>query len=129
MILIKKSFILSLIILSLLAFKGVNAYSFDEKSGLEKSGENAGISSVMGGFNDDLPGFIGRIIAIVLSVMGIIFLGLTVYGGFIWMLARGDQSEVEKALSIIKNSFIGIVIVLAAYALTKFIYLAFFPVT
>ena len=34
------------------------------------------------------------------------------------MMARGNEQEVEKAKSLIRNAIIGLVIVLAAYAIT-----------
>lgn len=66
-------------------------------------------------------GSLGLIIQALLSLIGIIFLFLMIYGGFIWMNARGDDQAVTKAKSIIKNSLIGLVIVMAAYAITNFV--------
>lgn len=37
------------------------------------------------------------------------------------MIARGDEGEVEKAKEIIKTAVIGLVVTLAAYAITYFI--------
>ena len=64
---------------------------------------------------------VGTVISAVLGVLGVIFLVLTVYGGYIWMIARGDEAKVEKAKSTMTNSIIGLVIVLAAYAITYFV--------
>lgn len=64
---------------------------------------------------------IGKIIRIVLSLVGTIFLALTVYAGFLWMTAGGDEGKVEKAMDIIKMSTIGLIIVLAGYGITTFI--------
>ena len=44
-----------------------------------------------------------------------------IYGGFIWMNSRGNEQDVEKAKNIIRNSIIGLLIVIAAYAITKFV--------
>ena len=68
-----------------------------------------------------LPQRIGTIIQIVLTFLGVIFLLLMIYGGYIWMLARGNEQEITKAKDIIKNSIIGLIIVLAAYAITAFV--------
>ena len=64
---------------------------------------------------------IGSVIATALSLVGIIFLALMVYAGFLWMTARGESSQIEKAQDIIKTSIIGIAIVLSAYAITQFV--------
>jgi hypothetical protein len=68
-----------------------------------------------------LPLVIGRIIRTILGLLGIIFLVLMVYAGFLWMTARGESDPVDKAKDIIKQSIIGIIIIFVAYALTGFI--------
>jgi cbb3-type cytochrome oxidase subunit 3 len=63
----------------------------------------------------------GTIIGAVLSLLGVIFFLLIFYGGIRWMLAQGNEQEVEKAKQILVAACIGLVIVLAAYAITAFI--------
>ncbi|MDD5071283.1 MAG: hypothetical protein PHQ42_00940 [Patescibacteria group bacterium] len=62
----------------------------------------------------------GGIIKIFLSFLGIIFTVLMIYGGYLWMMARGNQEQVTKAKELIINAVIGLVIVVAAYAITYF---------
>ncbi len=64
---------------------------------------------------------IGKLAGIALSFIGILFFLLMIYGGFTWMIARGNDQEVTKAKEIIYGAVIGLVIVLSAYALTKYI--------
>ena len=64
---------------------------------------------------------IGTIIKGVLSFVGVIFMILMVYAGFLWMTARGEDSQIEKAQSIIQSSVIGLVVMLAAYSITSFV--------
>jgi hypothetical protein len=64
---------------------------------------------------------VGNAIKAVLSLLGVIFLVLTIYGGFIWMNARGRETEVEKAQGIIRATVIGLAIVVAAYAISYFV--------
>jgi ABC-type phosphate transport system auxiliary subunit len=45
-----------------------------------------------------------------------------IVAGFQWMTAAGNETKVEKALSMIKTAVIGLIIVLAAYAITYFIF-------
>ncbi|MFH1565459.1 MAG: hypothetical protein ABIC82_06530 [bacterium] len=68
-----------------------------------------------------LATYIGKVISYALSMLGVIFLVLLVYGGFIWMLARGDSEEVKKSKDIIINAAIGIIIVLISYAITYYV--------
>ncbi len=75
----------------------------------------------MKGSETDLPTIIGNAIGAVLSLVGVIFLVLMVYGGISWMLAGGNEEKVGKAKNLIINSIIGIVIIFAAYAITYFV--------
>jgi hypothetical protein len=68
-----------------------------------------------------LPEAIGKIIGAGLAFLGVIFLVLIIYSGFVWMLSRGNDQAVSKAKDTISAAIIGLVIVLAAYALTNFI--------
>lgn len=68
------------------------------------------------------PNFIiGVIIKSVLSFLGIIFVGLTVYGGFLWMTAAGNDERVEKAKNLITAAVIGVIIIAASYAISYFV--------
>ena len=68
-----------------------------------------------------LPILIGRIIRVLLSLLGVIFLVLMVYAGFLWMTARGEEEPVTKAKDIIRQAIIGMIIVFLAYAITGFV--------
>ena len=62
----------------------------------------------------------GGIIKIFLSLLGVIFVVLLIYGGFLWMNARGNAEQVTKSQDLIKDAVIGLIIVVAAYAITYF---------
>lgn len=64
---------------------------------------------------------VGKIIRIILGLLGTIFLVLTVYAGFLWMTAAGNGEQTEKAIGILKTSIIGLIIVLVSYSLTYFV--------
>ncbi|MFH1077664.1 MAG: pilin, partial [Patescibacteria group bacterium] len=69
----------------------------------------------------DLPTLIGNMIGGVVSLVGAILFVYLLYGGFIWMTAGGDSKKVDTATSIIKNTIIGLVIIVLAYAIATFI--------
>lgn len=72
--------------------------------------------------NADTPEVIaGQVIQMVLSFLGVIFLILVIYGGYLWMLARGNQDEVDKAKKIILDASFGLVVILSAYAATTYV--------
>lgn len=68
-----------------------------------------------------LEGSAGLVIKAALSLVGTVFLILTVYAGILWMTASGKEEQVEKASKIIKASVIGLFIVMSSYAITYFI--------
>lgn len=64
---------------------------------------------------------IGVGIGAAITLVGMIFLVLMVYAGYLWMTARGEQEQVDKAQKIITTALIGFFIVASAYAITKFV--------
>lgn len=64
---------------------------------------------------------VGRIIKVALGLIGVIFTGLTVYAGFLWMTSAGNEEQVTKARGMITASVIGLVIILASYTITNFV--------
>jgi len=67
---------------------------------------------------------IGRIIQAVLGIVGSITLLMFVAGGFIWMTAAGNEKRVETGKNILIWSFLGLVVIFAAYAVTRFVLIA-----
>lgn len=65
---------------------------------------------------------VSSIIKIVLGFLSIIFLVLIVMAGFKWMTAGGNEEQIKKSTATIKAAVIGLVIVLAAYTITYFIF-------
>jgi len=92
-----------------------------ETSGLAN---NAGLDNLAGQVylpETDIRVFIFRLINIALSFLGIILLGLIIYGGWLWMTSEGDPGKIEKAKAIFKNAAIGLVIILSSFGIVNFI--------
>lgn len=62
------------------------------------------------------------IVRSVLSFVGIIFFLLTVYAGFVWIKARDNSSEVDKAKNIIESALYGIIIISMAFVISEFVF-------
>lgn len=122
-----QKFIFSFLIAAIiLAFAATAVLAQEEKDldltgPLKNVGGQAGFdtSSDEGGGN--LPKIIGRVIQGFLSILGIIFMGYIIYGGFLWIIARGEEEKIVRAKAIIRGSIIGLVIVFGAYAITSFV--------
>jgi hypothetical protein len=122
----KKTGIISFILLLFFSFIVNNSlvlaqsYNFNEKSGLSSTAAEAGYE-VDGEGAKSIEGYISQVITIVLSVLGVIFLALMIYGGILWMTAAGNEEKVKKAKELITEAIIGLAIVLAAYAISYFV--------
>ena len=55
------------------------------------------------------------------TILGLLFLGLMLYGGYNWMTAMGDSEKVDKAKETIIPAVIGMLILISAYAITTFV--------
>ncbi|OGL74145.1 hypothetical protein A3D72_02565 [Candidatus Uhrbacteria bacterium RIFCSPHIGHO2_02_FULL_57_19] len=86
---------------------------------LEKAGEKAGFATE--GEGSDITVIVGGVIKAALTVMGTLFLAQTVYGGYLWMTARGEEEQITKAKHTLRTSVIGLGIMLGAYAITTFV--------
>jgi len=83
---------------------------------------NVGLAADKAGVEKlDVPTIVGNSIKGALQLLGIFFFILMVYGGFIWMTARGNEERVTKAKNTIWAAIIGISIAVAAYAITLFV--------
>ena len=71
--------------------------------------------------NVDLVLTVGKLVNVVLSFLGIIFLIIIIYGGFLWMTAGGAEEKVKAAIAIFTNASLGLIIVIAAYLITRYI--------
>lgn len=92
-------------------------YSFSKDSGLSLTGEKAGFS-----LTPATPEvLVGRVILIVLSLVGVIFLAFMIWAGIEWMTAQGNDQKVTRAKNKITEAIVGLIIVVAAYAIAYYI--------
>lgn len=75
----------------------------------------------------ELTPMLGTIISAILSLLGGIFIIFIFYAGYLWMTASGNEQKVDKAKEILKESIIGLVVVLGAYAISYFVIKIFGP--
>jgi hypothetical protein len=106
-------------------FSLANISSAQLLNGSSKSAmsDNANLVSTTGGLGQlSIGAIVATIIQTCLGLLALIFLVLMVFAGFQWMTAGGNETKVSKAQETIKTAVIGLVIVLAAYAITYFIF-------
>jgi len=116
--------VLSFVFLVVCGFIGFNAILpaqadqslIDSQIGFTDAGRVFGNSSEP----TDIRITVARIINIALEFLGVIFVALTIVAGFQYMTAGGNEERTKKALGLIKNAVIGLVIILMAWGITRF---------
>ncbi|MFA6550915.1 MAG: hypothetical protein WCV41_00065 [Patescibacteria group bacterium] len=71
--------------------------------------------------NVDINTMVVTVINGILGLLGVIFLVLTLYAGFLWMTAAGSDDKVGKAKNILTTAIIGLIIIFASYAIVNFV--------
>lgn len=57
------------------------------------------------------------LVKIFLSFVGTLCLVYFIYAGYLWMTAAGDEEKITKAKHILRNSTVGVLLVLSAYSI------------
>ncbi len=112
-------FILAPVFISTPLALAQGSYDFNKDSGLDQSADTGGFTT--GSDAATVDSIVGRIIAVVLSMLGVVFMGFVIYGGIVWMTADGNEEKVKTANKIVMNSLFGLIIILSAYVLSSFL--------
>lgn len=88
------------------------------KSGLKTTAEKGYGKSFTDDKETELPLIIGKIIGAGLALLGVIFFVILVYAGIVWMMAMGKEEKINEAKDMIVAAIMGLIVVLAAYAIT-----------
>ncbi len=75
------------------------------------------------GYNESatIAGAVSGILTAAFSLIGLLFLGMMLYGGYEWMSSMGEEEKVETGKKTIIWATFGLVVILGAYAITHFI--------
>ena len=88
-------------------------------SGLDTSTVNTIAGT--GATGTSLTTVIGNGINVLLGLLGIVFLVLVVYAGFLYLTDQGAGEKAKKAMKLLTTAVIGIVIIVAAYAISNYV--------
>lgn len=69
----------------------------------------------------DINSILGSIVLAILSLIGIVFIIFIIYAGYLWMTASGNEQKVDKSKEILKQSIIGLIVIVGAYAIAYFV--------
>lgn len=85
--------------------------------GLGETADHAGLRQ----YGGSLEASIGTVVGALLSLIGVIFFIMIIYGGIMWMTSAGNQDTVKKSINTVISAAIGLIVVLSAYAITSFV--------
>ncbi len=60
-----------------------------------------------------------KVIQYLLGFLGIFAISMIMYGGYLWMVSGGNPKKIEKAKKVLISALIGLVIILASFAIIK----------
>jgi hypothetical protein len=113
-------------ILIFLLFLGFGLGAVAQTSGASGSFQGSGASGSWAGGSwielenplkaNTFAGLFAGIMDWILSIIGLIAVGMIVYGGFQYMLSGGVEAKTMEAKNTIRNAIIGLVLVVLSYA-------------
>lgn len=62
-----------------------------------------------------------NVFQLILGVLGSLSLLFCVYGGFVWILSRGNQQMIEQGKNILLGATIGLTLVLCSWVIINFV--------
>lgn len=65
---------------------------------------------------------VASLISAILGILGIVALILIIYAGFMWMFAQGNEEKVGTAVKILRDAFIGLLIIIASYGIASYVF-------
>ncbi|MFH0891778.1 MAG: pilin [Candidatus Falkowbacteria bacterium] len=120
---IKKIILLLFIIILNTAglFFGAAAFAQSDADNLLWGGFESNVQETTGLGNEDPREIVARVINILLGFLGIIAVLIIILGGFRWMLSGGDSERADESRRMIVSGILGILLILAAFAIAQFI--------
>jgi len=127
-----KKFLITVLVISSLMFSVTVVFAQGSPKGTTK-GDTEGLESIRSDLGDfgktsygtdtptPLPQTIGKIIGIILGLLGVILVIVIIYGGFLYMTSGGDETTTKKGKGWIVNGVIGLVITMSAWGISSYV--------
>ncbi|NCF74984.1 MAG: hypothetical protein GWO87_00640 [Xanthomonadaceae bacterium] len=104
-----------------LAFISIFLFSMMFSSVALAQGFGMDYVTTLGLGTEGLRSMISSVVNILLGFLGILAIIVVLVGGFQWMLSGGNEEKVASARGMIIAGVIGLAIVLASFAIVKFV--------
>jgi len=110
--------ILAILVLPVVASKALAQTDANSTFGITTVDNS--LNGTLGKSNTDPRTLIVNILNIALGFLGVIAVGIILFGGFKWMTAAGNEDKVEEAKKVLSAGVIGLLIVLSSWALATY---------
>lgn len=65
--------------------------------------------------------YVGIVAQWLFGILGLAFFALTLYGGIMWFIARGEDEKIAHAKNTLITAIIGLIITTSAFAIATFV--------
>lgn len=62
-----------------------------------------------------------QVVRALLSLLGVVFIGLLIYGGFLYMTSQGAEDKIKKSKKLMVSAVIGLIIIFSAFVISFFV--------
>lgn len=80
------------------------------RSVLNSTAQGSGFRNICPNYSC-LPNVVGTGLNVALGLLSVALIGYVLYGGYLWMTAGGESDQVDSAMQVMRNAFIGFVLV------------------
>ena len=112
-----------------LPFPAAQAAQIKENSLWGNDAIRKDINTSIGLGEKDPRAIVASVINVALGFLGIIAVVIILLGGFKWMTAGGNEDKVAEARKLITAGIIGLIIIMAAWGIAKFVIEALYEKT
>lgn len=110
------------VLIILILFLAISGFLVEKKAAFAQLDQLKQTANTAGLGSETQPtAIVGRIIGIVLSLVGITLVVLMIAGGIMWMTSGGSAEQVTKAKKLMTSALIGLIIVIFSYAISEFV--------
>lgn len=102
-------------------FGGVATVSAQSNLSANELGLTDQVQTNTGLASTDIRLVVANIIRVAFGLLGVVFLIIVLYAGFVWMTAGGNDEKIASAKKIMFNGIIGMAVMLSAYAIVSFV--------
>lgn len=100
--------------------QGIRLPGVEVTAPVTSGGSGSTIQNPLGGVND-IPTFISSALSFVAKIGAVFAIFALIYAGFLYVKARGNSKEISTAHTVLKNTIIGIILLLGAQLIASII--------